>query len=115
MFRQVDSGLLSKQGLLRNYEIFDVITQTQKTTKMAKQIRGCKPDKKKNSKAKDELLEENRRLYLLKKAMCIEQRNLRGEMRELSKKIEEKVRERNHLLYLRAQQDALNFNFANPA
>ena len=84
---------------------------------MAKQIRGCKPDKKKNSKAKDELIEENRRLYLLRKAMCIEQRNLRREMRELSKRIEEKVRERNYLLHLRAaqQNEALEFNFANPA
>ena len=83
---------------------------------MAKQIRGCKPDKKKNSKAKDELIEENRRLYLLKKAMSIEQRNLRREMRELSKRIEEKVRERNYLLHLRAQRnEALDFNLANPA
>ena len=83
---------------------------------MAKQFGGCKPDKKKNSKAKDELIEENRRLYLLRKAMCIEQRNLRREMRELSKRIEEKVRERNYLLYLGAQQNqALDFNFANPA
>ena len=83
---------------------------------MAKQIRGCKPDKKKNSEAKNELIEENRRLNSLKKEMSIEQRNLRREMRELSKRIEEKVRERNHLLHLRAQQnEALNFNFANPA
>ena len=84
---------------------------------MAKQIRGCKPDKKKNSKAKDELIEENRRLYLLRKAMCIEQRNLRAEMRDLSKRIGEKVRERNYLLHLRAaqQNEALEFNFANPA
>ena len=83
---------------------------------MAKQFRGCKPDKKKNSKAKDELIEENRKLYLLKKAMSIEQRNLRREMRELSKRIEEKVRERDHLLHLRAQRnEALVSNFANPA
>ena len=86
---------------------------------MAKQIRGSKSDKKKNSKnskAKEELIKENRRLYLLRKAMSIEQRNLRREVRELVKRIEEKVRERNYLLHLRAQQNgALDFNFANPA
>ena len=83
---------------------------------MAKKFKGPKPSKKKNSKAKDELIEENRRLHLLKRSMSIEQRNLRREMRELSKRIEEKVRERNYLLHLRAQQnEALNFNFANPA
>ena len=82
---------------------------------MAKHYENRKPNKEKNSKAKNELVEENRRLQSLKRAMSIEQRNLRREMRELSKRIEEKVRERNHLLHLRAQQDALNFNFANPA
>ena len=97
---------------------FDVIhdNSDSKIAKMAKQIRGCKPDKKKNSKAKDELIEENRRLHLLKRSMSIEQRNLRREMRELSKRIEEKVRERDYLLHLRAQRnEALDFNFANPA
>ena len=87
---------------------------------MAKQIRGSKSDKKKNSKnskAKEELIKENRRLYLLRKAMSIEQRNLRREVRDLVKRIEEKVRERNYLLHLRAaqQNEALDFNFANPA
>ena len=83
---------------------------------MAKQFGGCKPDKKKNSKAKDELIEENRRLQILKRSMGIEQRNLRRETRELKKRIEEKVRERDHLLHLRAQRnEALALNFANPA
>ena len=83
---------------------------------MAKHYKGRKPDKKKNSKAKDELIEENRRLHLLKRSMSIEQRNLRREMRELTKRIEEKVRERDHLLHLRAQRnEALVSNFANPA
>ena len=83
---------------------------------MAKYFKGRKPDKKKNSKAKDELIEENRRLHLLKRSMSIEQRNLRREMRELTKRIEEKVRERDHLLHLRAQRnEALVSNFANPA
>ena len=83
---------------------------------MAKHYKGRKPDKKKNSKAKDELIEENRRLHLLKRSMGIEQRNLRRETRELKKRIQEKVRERDHLLYLRTQRnEALVFNFANPA
>ena len=83
---------------------------------MAKNFKGHKPGKKKNSKAKDELIEENRRLHLLKRSMSIEQRNLRREMRELSKRIEEKVRERDYLLHLRAQRnEALASNFANPA
>ena len=110
--------MLSKQKFaaqLRNFDVTHNILDS-KIAKMAKQIRGCKPDKKKNSKAKDELIEENRRLHLLEKAMSIEQRNLRREMRELSKRIEEKVRERNYLLHLRAQRnEALDFNFANPA
>ena len=83
---------------------------------MAKDFKGNKPGKKKNSKAKDELIEENRRLRLLKRSMGIEQRNLRREMRELTKRIEEKVRERDHLLHLRAQRnEALASNLANPA
>ena len=83
---------------------------------MAKKFKGSKSSKKKNSKAKDELIEENRRLQILKRSMGIEQRNLRREMRELKKRIEEKVRERDHLLYLRTQRnEALVSNFANPA
>ena len=83
---------------------------------MAKKFKGPKPSKKKNSKAKDELIKEKRRLQILKRSMGIEQRNLRREMRDLKKRIEEKVRERNHLLHLRTQRnEALVSNFANPA
>ena len=83
---------------------------------MAKHYEDRKPNKEKNSKAKNELVEENRRLQSLKRSMSIEQRNLRREMRELSKRVEEKARERDYLLHLRAQRnEALDFNFANPA
>ena len=83
---------------------------------MAKHYEGRKPDKKKNSKAKNELVEENRRLQSLKRSMSIEQRNLRREMRELSKRVEEKARERDYLLHLRAQRnEAMASNLANPA
>ena len=83
---------------------------------MAKKFEGPKSSKKKDSKNKDELIEENRRLQILKRSMGIEQRNLRRETRELKKRIEEKVRQRDHLLHLRAQRnEALALNFANPA
>ena len=72
--------------------------------------------KQKVSKNRDELVEENRRLQALKRSMCIEQRNLRWETRDLKKRIEEKTQQRDYLLYLRAQRDeALALDFANPA
>ena len=84
---------------------------TLKITKMAK-----KSSKEKDSKNKDELVEENRRLQALKRSMCIEQRNLRWETRDLKKRIEEKTQQRDYLLYLRAQRnEALALDFANPA
>ena len=83
---------------------------------MAKHYEDRKPNKEKNSKAKNELVEENRRLQSLKRSMSIEQRNLRREMRELSKRVEEKARERDYLLHLRAQRnEAMASNLANPA
>ncbi len=83
---------------------------------MAKHYEDRKPNKEKNSKAKNELVEENRRLQSLKTAMSNEQRNLRREVRELSKRIEEKTRHRDHLLHLRAQRnEAMAPTFANPA
>ena len=84
---------------------------TLKITKMAK-----KSSKDKESKNKDELIEENRRLQALKRSMSNEQRYLRWETRDLKKRIEEKVQQRDYLLHLRAQRDeALALNFANPA
>ncbi len=75
-----------------------------------------KSSKEKDSKNKDELVEENRRLQALKRSMCIEQRYLRWETRDLKKRIEEKTQQRDYLLYLRAQRDeALALDFANPA
>ena len=70
----------------------------------------------KKSKNKNELIEENRRLQALKRSMSNEQRYLRWETRDLKKRIEEKVQQRDYLLHLRAQRDeALALNFANPA
>ena len=75
-----------------------------------------KSSKEKDSKNKDELVEENRRLQALKRSMCIEQRNLRWETRDLKKRIEEKVQQRDYLLHLRAQRnETLALDFANPA
>ena len=83
---------------------------------MAKHYEDRKPNKEKNSKAKNELVEENRRLQSLKRAMSNEQRNLRREVRELSKRIAEKTRYRDHLLHLRAQRnEAMASTLANPA
>ena len=83
---------------------------------MAKKSKGPKPNKGKNSKAKEKLIEENRKLQILKKSISIEQRNLRRETRELKKRIQQKIQERDYLLYLRTQRnEALVFNFANPA
>ena len=83
---------------------------------MAKKSKVPKPNKGKNSEAKEKLIEENRKLHILKKSISIEQRNLRRETRELKKRIQQKVRERDYLLYLRTQRnEALVFNFANPA
>ena len=88
----------------------------QKLLKMAKKFENPKNNKRKNAKAKEELIEEHRKLQVLKRSMSIEQRNLRRETRDLKRKIEEKVRERDYLLHLRAQRnEAMVSNFANPA
>ena len=88
----------------------------QKLLKMAKKFENPKNNKRKNAKAKEELIEEHRKLQVLKRSMSIEQRNLRRETRDLKRKIEEKVRLRDYLLHLRAQRnEAMVSNFANPA
>ena len=88
----------------------------QKLLKMAKKSENPKNNKKKNAKAKEELIKEHRKLQVLKKLMSIEQRNLRMQTRDLKRKIEEKVRLRDYLLNLRAQRnEAMVSNFANPA
>ena len=83
---------------------------------MAKKSENPKNNKKKNAKAKEELIKEHRKLQVLKKLMSIEQRNLRMQTRDLKRKIEEKVQLRDYLLHQRAQQnEAMVSNFANPA
>ena len=84
--------------------------------KMAKTSKNPKLNKEKNSKAKEKLIEENKKLQILKKSIDIEQRDLRRETRELKKRIQQKIQERDYLLYLRTQRnEALAFHFANPA
>ena len=84
--------------------------------KMAKKSENTKNNMKKNAKAKEELIKEHKKLKALKRLMSIEQRNLRMQTRALKRKIEEKVRLRDYLLHLRAQQnEAMVSNFANPA
>ena len=83
---------------------------------MAKKSENTKNNMKKNAKAKEELIKEHEKLKALKRLMSIEQRNLRMQTRTLKRKIEEKVRLRDYLLYLRAQRnEAMVSYFANPA
>ena len=58
---------------------------------MAKNSEDRKSKKKNGSKAKKELVAENRRLLALKREMNNEQRDLRRVVRELSKRIQEKL------------------------
>ena len=116
MWRQQQFVIITKFATQLRFDAVYNIFDSAKLPKMAKKFKGPKSSKKKDSKHKDELIEENRRLQILKRSMGIEQRNLRRETRELKKRIEEKVRERDHLLHLRAQRnEALALNFANPA
>ena len=83
---------------------------------MAKNSEDRKSKKKNGSKAKKELVAENRRLLALKREMNNEQRDLRRVVRELSKRIQEKTQFRDHLLQLRAQRnEAMASTRANPA
>ena len=83
---------------------------------MAKNSEDRKSKKKNGSKAKKELVAENRRLQALKREMSNEQRDLRRVVRELSKRIQEKTQFRDHLLQLRAQRnEAMASTLANPA
>ena len=83
---------------------------------MAKNSEDRKSKKKNGSKAKKELVAENRRLLALKREMSNEQRDLRRVVRELSKRIQEKTQFRDHLLQLRAQRnEAMASTLANPA
>ena len=83
---------------------------------MAKNSEDRKSKKKNGSKAKKELIAENRRLLALKREMNNEQRDLRRVVRELSKRIQEKTQFRDHLLQLRAQRnEAMASTLANPA
>ena len=83
---------------------------------MAKNSEDRKSKKKNGSKAKKELVAENRRLLALKREMNNEQRDLRRVVRELSKRIQEKTQFRDHLLQLRAQRnEAMTSTRANPA
>ena len=83
---------------------------------MAKNSEDRKSKKKNGSKAKKELVAENRRLLALKREMNNEQRDLRRVVRELSKRIQEKTQFRDHLLQLRAQRnEAMASTLANPA
>ena len=83
---------------------------------MAKNSEDRKSKKKNGSKAKKELVAENRRLLALKREMNNEQRDLRRVVRELSKRIQEKTQFRDYLLQLRAQRnEAMASTLANPA
>ena len=83
---------------------------------MAKNSEDRKSKKKNGSKAKKELVAENRRLLALKREMNNEQRDLRRVVRELSKRIQEKTQFRDHLLQLRAQRnETMASTLANPA
>ena len=83
---------------------------------MAKNHENHKSEKKNGSKTKKELIAENGRLQSLKRTMCNEQRSLRREVRELSKRIAEKTKLRDYLLHLRTQRnEAMASTRANPA